>query len=77
MPFSKTEQESVILNAVWDMIDDMVNYDMFVKAEKIHDTNLMFNTSMLRALDNPSPPKSAARNGKAGSNRPATRRETS
>jgi len=45
MIFSKLEQEAVILNAVWDMIDGMVNYAMFDKAAKIHDTNLFFHSS--------------------------------
>lgn len=30
--FTQTEQEAII-NAVWGMIDGMVNYEMFVKSE--------------------------------------------
>src|SRR5258708_6005149 len=42
--FTKIEQEAIILNAVWEMIDGMVNYEMFVKHDKVEDTNLLFET---------------------------------
>lgn len=29
--FNETEQEAITLNAVWGMINDMVNYEMFEK----------------------------------------------
>lgn len=42
--FSKIEQEAIVLKAVWEMIDGMVNYEMFVKNTRTENTNLMFNT---------------------------------
>lgn len=48
--FNKTEQEAIVLNAVWTMIDDMVNYDVFLKKEPIQDTNLIFNTATHQRL---------------------------
>lgn len=51
-PYSPFEQEVVILNAVWDMIDGMVNYAMFVKGHGTVDTNLMFNTAGHQQLFN-------------------------
>src|SRR5260221_9744074 len=50
--FTKVEQESIILNAVWEMIDNMVNYGMFVKHDKVENTNLMFETSAHMRLFN-------------------------
>jgi hypothetical protein len=50
--FSKTEQEAIVLKAVWGMIDDMVNYGMFAKSEKTENTNLMFNTATHARLFN-------------------------
>lgn len=50
--FTKCEQEAIILNAVWEMIDDMVNYSMFVKHDKVEDTNLIFQTSAHMRLFN-------------------------
>jgi hypothetical protein len=50
--FTEIEQESIVLNAVWQMIDDMVNYGMFVKHQKLDNTNLMFNTSTHMRLFN-------------------------
>src|SRR4051812_13076915 len=50
--FTKVEREAIILNAVWEMIDGMVNYAMFVKHEKVEDTNLMFETSAHMRLFN-------------------------
>ena len=50
--FSKTEQEAIILKVVWGMIDDMVNYEMFVKNEKTENTNLMLNTATHARLFN-------------------------
>lgn len=46
MAFSKTEQEAVVLNAAWTMIDDMVNYSVFVPlADRTQDINLVPQTS--------------------------------
>lgn len=39
------ERESIILNSAWEMIDDMVNWAMFVKTDRTEPTNLMFETS--------------------------------
>lgn len=50
--FNKTEQEAIVLNAVWRMIDDMVNYEIFVKNEPTQNTNLMFNTYTHQRLFN-------------------------
>lgn len=43
--FSSVEQEIVVLYAVWDMIDGMVNFSMFEKLHETRDTNVMFVTS--------------------------------
>jgi hypothetical protein len=43
--FTKTDQEAIILNSTWEMIDDMVNYEMVVKTEKIDEITLSFRTS--------------------------------
>lgn len=43
--FNETEQEAIILNAMWGMINDMLNYEMFVKTERTTDVVLMFSTS--------------------------------
>lgn len=49
--FNSTEQEAIVLNAVWSMIDDMVNFAIFMPlGEKIHDTNLMPRTTDTRRL---------------------------
>jgi hypothetical protein len=39
------EQECIILNSVWQMIDDMVNWAMFAKHDRTEPTNMMFETS--------------------------------
>ena len=44
------EREVIILNTVWEMIDDMVNWAMFVKSEKTEISNLMFNDSYCARL---------------------------
>ena len=51
MAFNEVEQEAIILNAVWDMIDEMVNFAIFAKlSTKIHDTNLMPNSTYTSRL---------------------------
>lgn len=50
--FTKVEQEAIILNAVWEMIDGMVNYAMFVKNDRVENANLMFETSAHMRLFN-------------------------
>lgn len=49
---TKVEQESIILNAVWDMVDGMVNYAIFTKHDRVENTNLMFQTSAHMRLFN-------------------------
>lgn len=49
---SKIEQEAIILNAVWEMIDDMVNYAMFEKNHNVEDTTLFFESSAHMRLFN-------------------------
>src|SRR6218665_1913103 len=42
MPLTKTEQEAIVLNAVWSMIDEMVNFAIFMPlGDRRHDINLM------------------------------------
>ncbi len=38
------EREAIILNSAWEMINDMVNWAMFVKNDDTGPTNLMFET---------------------------------
>ena len=52
MLFNETEQEAIILNAIWGMINDMVNYEMFLKTERTTDVVLMFSTSTHMRLFN-------------------------
>ncbi|MGD9667843.1 MAG: hypothetical protein AB7U75_02185 [Hyphomicrobiaceae bacterium] len=40
------EREVIILNSAWEMIDDMVNWAMFVKTDRIELTNLIFESSV-------------------------------
>jgi hypothetical protein len=51
-PFNATEQEVIVLKAVWDLIDDMVNYTMFSKFAPTSDTELRFETSTHKRLFN-------------------------
>ncbi len=45
MAFNRFEQEAIILNAAWEMIDDMVNFAIFMPlGERKHETNLMPQT---------------------------------
>lgn len=51
MAFTRTEQEAIVLNAVWLMIDEMVNFAIFMPfGEKIHDAILMPRTTDTRRL---------------------------
>lgn len=50
--FTAIEQESIILNAVWSMIDDMVNYEIFVKSDEPEVSNLVFSTMTHRRFFN-------------------------
>jgi hypothetical protein len=47
---NEIEQECIILNSVWEMIDGMVNWGMFVKHDRTTPTNMMFETSQHRRL---------------------------
>jgi hypothetical protein len=47
---NEIEQECIILNSVWEMIDGMVNWAMFVKHDRTTPTNMMFETSQHRRL---------------------------
>jgi hypothetical protein len=49
---NELEQEGVILNSAWEMIDGMVNWAMFVKHDTAHPTNMMFETSAHARLFN-------------------------
>ena len=42
---NEIEREAIILNSAWGMIDDMVNWAMFVKTEHSRPTYLKFKTS--------------------------------
>jgi hypothetical protein len=52
VPFSALEQEAIILNAVWDMIDGMVNYGLLRHFDKTQDTNLQFHSDTEARLFN-------------------------
>jgi hypothetical protein len=47
---NEIEQECIILNSVWNMIDGMVNWGMFVPHDRSTPTNMMFKTSEHRQL---------------------------
>lgn len=42
---NEIEQECIILNSAWEMIDGMVNWAMFVKHDQTELTNMMFESS--------------------------------
>lgn len=50
--YNELEQEVIILEAVWGMIDDMVNREMFVLGERASDTNLLPSTGTHQRLFN-------------------------
>ncbi len=52
MPYTEIEQEIIVLNAVWDHIDDMVNYGIFTKTEKTTDVWLLPHTAAHQRLFN-------------------------
>ncbi|MBR0810464.1 hypothetical protein JQ544_02945 [Bradyrhizobium diazoefficiens] len=47
---NEIEQECIILNSAWEMINGMVNWAMFVKHDRTTPTNMMFETSQHRRL---------------------------
>lgn len=52
MSFTETEQEIIVLKAVWEMIGDLVNYEMFEKNHGVSDAQLMFRTMTHQRLFN-------------------------
>jgi hypothetical protein len=51
MAFNRTEQEAITLNAVWSMVDEMVNFAIFMPlGDRRKDTNLMPRTTDTRRL---------------------------
>jgi hypothetical protein len=52
MLFTKTEQEVIVLKAVWELIDEMVNYEMFARMTSTDNAHLMFNTATHQRLFN-------------------------
>lgn len=50
--FNKTEQEVVILSAVIQLINEMVNFDMFIKRDSFENSNVAFQTSAHARLFN-------------------------
>jgi hypothetical protein len=50
--FSRTEQEVIILKSVWELIDEMVNYEIFGKLTKTDEVTLWFNTITHKRLFN-------------------------
>ena len=51
-PFTQTEQEIIVLRAVWDMIDGMVNYKNFGREHETVEAQVMFNTGIHQRLFN-------------------------
>jgi hypothetical protein len=49
---NEIEQECIILNSVWEMIDGMINWAMFVKHDRTEPTNMIFETSQHSRLFN-------------------------
>ena len=47
---TEIEQECIILNSAWEMIDGMVNWTMFVKNDRTGPTNLLFHTEQCSQL---------------------------
>lgn len=47
---NEIEQECIILNSAWEMINGMVNWAMFVKRDRTTPTSMMFETSQHRRL---------------------------
>lgn len=51
-PYTKLEQEVVVLRAVWDMIDGMVNYEIFEKEHATDNAQLFFKSNSTGQLFN-------------------------
>jgi len=52
MDINQTEREAIILNSAWEMIDGMVNWEMFEKFDCAAPTNLMFKNQQNALLFN-------------------------
>lgn len=52
MAYSRTEQEVVVLKAAWEMIHEMVNFEIFMEINRVKDTNLMFRTATHQRIFN-------------------------
>ena len=52
LAFTPIEQEIIVLRAVWDMIDGMVNYNNFEKEHGTVEAQLMFSTTTHQRLFN-------------------------
>jgi hypothetical protein len=50
--FTKTEQEVIVLKAIWEQIGEMVNYEMFAKLSRTKDVQLTFKTMTHQRLFN-------------------------
>jgi hypothetical protein len=50
--YSPTDQEIIVLKSIWDSIDEMVNYNNFIKLSRVKDTTLMFETGTHQRLFN-------------------------
>ncbi|MCH7806197.1 MAG: hypothetical protein IH995_03530 [Proteobacteria bacterium] len=50
MTYTKTEQEIIVLLAAWSLIDDMVNYQNFVKGHGTVETNLKFKEETFKRV---------------------------
>jgi hypothetical protein len=50
--FNNTEQEVLVLQSVWQSIDEMVNYGMLIKLSRTNDAELRFETAMHQRLFN-------------------------
>lgn len=52
LAYSETEQEIIVLRAVWDMIDGLVNYSIFEKRHGTIDATLFFSSMSASTLFN-------------------------
>lgn len=50
--YSEMEQEVIVLKAVWELISDMVNYEIFVPLTDTTETSLLPNTVTHKRLFN-------------------------
>lgn len=50
--FTKTEQEVIVLKAIWEMISEMVNYEIFDKLQRTDEVQLMFKSVTCQRLFN-------------------------